>query len=345
MGKCLIFNCQGEITNGNVDKFGYLKISIKSVPELGSKLSGVILSSDPGAKMEIVGDSYFTNSNDENLGKTIQIPAQGRTYIHNSDCVLYVDKYNLTRLEFSSVVCPIDELRYSTNLAILNTKCSGDIANLKDMTGLTYLATANAPVSGDIANLKDMTGLIGIFLNNTQVSGDIANLKDMTGLTYLNLENTQVSGDISALSNMVNLSALNLSSTQVSGAVDNLAGLTKLESLSDLKGISLTGDMSKIPINVSFISQLARKITTNFTWTANGRQNAKLLAMEGPVPFDTTSMDNMLIDQATCTFEPVASMPWCGIIAVSGTRTSASDAAVATIQSKGVTIIGVTKVS
>ena len=299
MGKCLIFNCQGEITNGNVDKFGYLKISIKSVPELGSKLSGVILSSDPGAKMEIVGDSYFTNSNDENLGKTIQIPAQGRTYIHNSDCVLYVDKYNLTRLEFSSVVCPIDELRYSTNLAILNTKCSGDIANLKDMTGLTYL----------------------------------------------NLENTQVSGDISALSNMVNLSALNLSSTQVSGAVDNLAGLTKLESLSDLKGISLTGDMSKIPINVSFISQLARKITTNFTWTANGRQNAKLLAMEGPVPFDTTSMDNMLIDQATCTFEPVASMPWCGIIAVSGTRTSASDAAVATIQSKGVTIIGVTKVS
>ena len=299
MGKCLIFNCQGEITNGNVDKFGYLKISIKSVPELGSKLSWVILSSDPGAKMEIVGDSYFTNSNDENLGKTIQIPAQGRTYIHNSDCVLYVDKYNLTRLEFSSVVCPIDELRYSTNLAILNTKCSGDIANLKDMTGLTYL----------------------------------------------NLENTQVSGDISALSNMVNLSALNLSSTQVSGAVDNLAGLTKLESLSDLKGISLTGDMSKIPINVSFISQLARKITTNFTWTANGRQNAKLLAMEGPVPFDTTSMDNMLIDQATCTFEPVASMPWCGIIAVSGTRTSASDAAVATIQSKGVTIIGVTKVS
>ena len=64
--------------------------------------------------------------------------------------------------------------------------------------------------------------------------------------------------------------------------------------------------------------------------------------MEGAIPFDTASMDNMLIDQATCTFKPSAES-WTKIISVSGTRTSASDAAVTAIQNKGVTIVGVTK--
>ena len=101
--------------------------------------------------------------------------------------------------------------------------------------------------------------------------------------------------------------------------------------------------MSKIPAGANFISQIGRKVNTNFTWTANSRQNATLLAMEGPIPFDTASMDNMLIDQATCTFKPTNNAPFTKIIQVSGTRTSASDAAVATIQSMGVTITGVIK--
>jgi hypothetical protein len=118
-----------------------------------------------------------------------------------------------------------------------------------------------------------------------------------------------------------------------------------MTNFTDLKGLSLTGDMSKIPAKASFISQNDRKVNTNFTWTAKGRQNATLLAMEGDIPFDTTSMDNMLIDQATCTFKPNAAEPWTKIISVSGTRTSASDAAVTAIQNMGVTITGVTKES
>ena len=101
--------------------------------------------------------------------------------------------------------------------------------------------------------------------------------------------------------------------------------------------------MSKIPAKVSFISQNGRKVSTNFTWTANGRKNATLLAMEGKIPFDTVSMDNMLIDQATCTVASSATVGYERTIAVFGTRTSASDAAVAAIQDKGVTIVGVTK--
>ena len=175
------------------------------------------------------------------------------------------------------------------------------------------------------------------------VKFDINDIRYCTSLTYMDLGNTQVSGDINAVSQLTSLTYIGLFNTQVSGKVDSLANLTKLTDLGTLKGLSLTGDMSKISTGVNFISQSNRKITTNFTWTANGRQNATILAMEGLVPFDTASMDNMLIDQATCTFKPIESSPWTKTISVSGTRTSASDAAVAAIQNKGVTITGVTK--
>ena len=172
---------------------------------------------------------------------------------------------------------------------------------------------------------------------------DIKDIKYCTNLTALILSHTQVSGDISAVSKLTNLTALNLSHTQVSGDIDNLAALSKLIDNINLKDLALTGDMSKIPAGVYIISQNGRKVTTNFTWTANGRQNATLLAMEGAIPFDTASMDNMLIDQATCTFKGKDSQPLTKIISVKGTRTSASDAAVTAIQSKGITITGVTK--
>lgn len=179
--------------------------------------------------------------------------------------------------------------------------------------------------------------------NTHSVYFDIKNIKYCTNLTDLNLKGTQVSGDISAVSQLTALTNLNLSGTQVSGKIDSLANLTKLTNLINLKGLSLTGDMSKIPAGVNFIAQNNRKVTTDFTWTANSRKNATFLAMSGPVPFDTTSMDNMLIDQATCTFKPTDNESWTRGIIVSGSRTSASDAAVATIQNMGITITGVTK--
>ena len=336
MGKCLIFNCQGEITNGNVDKLGYLKISIKSAPEQGSKLSALVHSSDPGAKMEIVGDSYFTNSNDKNLGKTIQIPAQDVIYIHNSDCVLYVDKYNLTRLETGSVVCPLDELRYSTNLDRLGAKCSGDIANLKDLTRLTFLAMSAAPVSGDIANLKGMTGLTYIDMPNTQVSGDVANLKDMTGLTALNLGNTQVSGDIANFKDMTRLTILNVFSQlkPMTGDIGQLSGISNCPSMS-FKYSKLTGDLAILPSRCQFLSFSYDKGST-FTWTTRP-STAKIIAIEGNATI--IDIDKMLQDQAQCQVGISSNDPgYLKEITVRGNRTSASDDAVATLQQKGYTV-------
>ena len=279
---------------------------------------------------------------------------------------------NLTQLDLyntqvSGDISAISQLTNLTYLSLSNTQVSGDINAVSKLTNLTHLSLSNTQVSGDINVLSNLTNLTYLDLYNTQISGDINVLSNLTNLTYLDLYNTQisgdinvlsrftrlrntlslsgtqVSGDINALSNLTNLSNIKLSDTNVSGNINSLSKLTKLTYLSELKNISLTGDMSKIPAKVSFISQLARKVSTNFTWTANGRQNATLLAIEGNVPFDTVSMDNMLIDQATCTVASSAHTGFERNISVFGNRTSASDAAVEAIQNKGITITGVTK--
>ena len=233
---------------------------------------------------------------------------------------------------------------------LTDSTLASNLGNTKTITaadGLVWLYVSNdADAVLTIDNKYSLTTLSFVKLTKDKLKRsakfDINDIKYCTALTSINLANTQVSGDISAVSKLTALISFILDNTNVSGEIDSLANLTKLKVFS-VGGLSLTGDMSKIPTNINFVGLNGRKIDTNFTWTAGGRQNAILLAMQGPVPFDTTSMDNMFIDQATCTFKGNDSQPWTKNIAVRGTRTAASDAAVETLQSMGITITGVTK--
>ena len=306
------------------------------------------LGSNPSYKeMDISQLAYMTKATSIsflNNGQSLNLLKS--TY---GDIKAFATDTSLTSLDVSSTnvsgdIAAVKNLTALTYLKVGGTNVSGDIAVVQNLTALTYLDVSKTNVSGDIAVVQNLTALTNLSVGGTNVSGDIAAVQNLTALTALNVGGTNVSGDISAISHLTSLTYLALDNTQVSGKIDSLANLTKLTFLGSFKGLSLTGDMSKIPAGVYFISQIDRKVNTNFTWTAGGRQNATLLAMEGAIPFDTTSMDNMLIDQATCTISPEATMPYHKAISVSGTRTSASDAAVAAIQNKGITITGVTKI-
>ena len=318
MNKCFITKLPSSVDNDNLPVLGQLRINWLKQDNLTNNNARVIgLATNDNIVVKVSGAHLTDNTLASNLGNTKTITAaDGLVWLYvsnDADATLTIDnKYALTHIKVVK--------QNSENSLVRSIYF--DIEDIKYCTNLTYLD-----------------------LNNTQVSGDISALSKLTSLTTLSLSVTQVSGDISALSKLTSLTILGLNNTQVSGDIDNLAGLTKLTSLENLGYTALTGDMSKIPAGVNFISQAGRKVTTNFTWTANGRQNATLLAMEESVPFNTASMDNMLIDQATCTLKTNNSMPWTKTISVSGTRTSASDAAVAAIQNKGVTITGVTKAS
>ena len=383
MNKCFITKLPSSVDNDNLPVLGQLRINWSKQSNLtDNDARAIILATNDRITIKVSGAHLTDNTLASNLGNTKTITsADGlvRLYVSNdADAILTIDnKYSLTNISFvrpgkdglkRSVEFDINDIRYCTALVALNlnyTDVSGDISALSQLTSLIAIFLANTnvsgdisavskltlstlelndtQVSGDISALSQLTSLTSLYLNDTQVSGDISAVSQLTSLTFLGLNYTDVSGDISAVSQLTSLTFLGLNYTDVSGEIDSLASLTKLNSLPTIKGLSLTGDMSKIPAGANFISQIGRKVNTNFTWTANSRQNATLLAMEGPIPFDTASMDNMLIDQATCTFKPTNNAPFTKIIQVSGTRTSASDAAVATIQSMGVTITGVIK--
>ena len=383
MNKCFITKLPSSVDNDNLPVLGQLRINwLKQNDLTNNGERAIVLKTNDNITVKVSGAHFTDSTLTSNLGNAKTITATNGDvllYISNdADAVLTIDnKYSLTRFDVAyllnstntrPIYLDINDLSYCTHLTnlslaytqasgdiralskltkleVLNLEVSqinGDISALSNMTNMNYLILGNTRITGDISALSNMSVIHQIKLLNSQVSGDISALSKLTTCASIGLANTQVSGDISALSNLVNLTGLMLDNTQLSGHIDSLANLTRLSNLASLKGLSLTGDMSKIPVNIRFISQIARKINTNFTWTARGRQNATLLAMEN-VPFDTTSMDNMLIDQATCTVSPNATNSFEKIISVKGTRTSASDAAVATIQSKGITITGVTK--
>jgi len=321
MNKCFITKLPSSIDNNNLPVLGQLKINVLKQSTLTNNESRCIaLSTNDNITVNVYG-AHFTDSKlTSTVGNTKTITAaDGVVYLfisNDTDAVLTIDnKYSLTMLA----------------------------------VGNSVNVTIDHPIYFDIDDIKYCTNLTRLELTKCPISGDISVLNKLTNLTSLNLTKTNINGNISEVSNFTNLTALRLSSSQISGNIDSLASLTKLDNLEGLKYMSLTGDMSKIPANINFISQQGRKIDSNFTWTAGGRQNATLLAMEGAVPFDTVSMDNMLIAQATCTFKSTAApwektiSVWEKTISVNGTRTSASDAAVAAIQNMGVTITGVTK--
>lgn len=139
--------------------------------------------------------------------------------------------------------------------------------------------------------------------------GDISSLKDLTALSSITAKNSKLYGDISSLKN-----------------------LSKLESLIIISS-GLYGDLATIPAQCRYaaLSRLAK-----FTWGTRP-SSSKILAIEN---FPTISnIDKMLQDQAACQVAiSTSDIINYKIITATGTRTSASDAAVQTLQSNGYTV-------
>ena len=361
MNKCFITKLPSSVDNDNLPVLGQLRINwLKQSNLTNNNDRYVELATNDSITVKVSGAHFTDSTLTSNLGniKTITA-ADGNVslYISNDvDAILTIDnKYSLTKLNFTKdtlrnnvrlLYFDINDIKYCTALTYLglsDTQVTGNIDAVSNLINLKWLNTNNTKINGNISAVSNLVNLNYLKLSSTQVTGDINAVSNLTVLTYLGLNNTQISGDISAVSNLTNLSELYIMNTQVSGDIASLSKLTKLTGVLQLQLLSITGDMSKLPANINCIYNQNRPINTNFTWTAKGRQNATLLAMQDNIPFDTVSMDNMFIDQATCTYKPIESNPLTKIISVKGTRTSASDAAVAAIQNMGVTITGVTK--
>ena len=347
MNKCLITKLAGTVNNDSLLKIGELRLSVSTVDSPSKNSQGLYITANQKVNLTITGDGYFTNETlSENKGKTLAIRENTQTlfYVSNSNVSISLDnKYALTSLfSYASSVgvvakvninFDISYLTYSKNLTVLrlsNTQVSGNISALANLTSLTSLELSNTQVSGNISSLTNAAGLTKLILSNTQVSGNISALANLTSLTSLELSNTQVSGNISALANLTSLTSLNIPNLQVDLAV--VAKFSKLRSCT-FKNASVSGDLSKLANSLYFIS--CSNSTTSLTWTERN-PSANIIAIEGSPKVD--NIDKMLQDLANCKAAFPSDIIYFKTITATGTRTSASDAAVQTLQSKGYTV-------
>ena len=201
--------------------------------------------------------------------------------------------------------------KYSLKRMEINRFGFKSIDDLKYSTNLNFIKSWDADISGDISAFGNLTALTLLDLTSPNISGDISAFRNLTALTSLELVSPNISGDISAFSN-----------------------LTALKSLT-LKNSIVTGDISKLPAKTRFLSLLG-KSGVNMTWT-NRASSSNIIAIEGSPMID--NIDKMLQDQAECVSTLTGSDAiWMKTITGRGTRTSASDAAVASLQQKGYTV-------
>lgn len=338
MGKCLVTKLNGTIDNKSIRKLGELKLSVK---ETESSLNDRKLS----VVLENAGSCRLTNGNilsstGTSMGDITAIEKKKYVDIYfdniNSD-VFLSSKYDLSYIKsnFKGLLFGLDELKYTkvNYLSLENTQVYGDVSAFESNQLLTTFNVKNTKVSGNLNVFKDMLTLKSLILTGTQITGDIANMLGMSSLKSLSASFTNITGNIADLSGMNELGTIELAGTLVTGNIADLSGMNNLNYL-NINHSHITGDISLLMQNKKEGSILATN--TTLSWKQTRPSSSYILAIEDAVLED---VDAMLINQANCQVGFISSSgPGKKMIKVSGTRTSASDAAVATLQQKGYTI-------
>lgn len=308
MGKCLVTKLSGVVDNNSLLKVGEIRFMVKDVSTPTNETQKLDITFSTNSSLKIIGDGYFTDSTlNQNLGKSKDVQAGTNTiYVSNGSFTLIAEnKYKIESISMGSAYSvSIDDLKWS---------------NLYNITA-NYTNT-----EGSISSLKDITRLQSIDLSYTKVVGDIANLSKLTNAKILSFICDGVTGNLSSLQNLRNLTSLMLKN--ISGDVSSLNGN---ENITDIRlyNCNITGDIASLSPKLSFMDFGGS--TTNLSFGARD-SSAYIIALDGWPHFD--DVDSMLINQANCLVGGSYKT-----ISASGERTSASDAAISTLQSKGYTI-------
>ena len=326
MGKCLVTKLNGAVDNSNLLKIGELRIKIVSAPNPSKLTQGMDLQFTEPTEVSIVGDGYFTDENlSANYGKVKTITNE-RFFISNGNYELSIkNKYKVSLISgINRNVSGVNDGKYK----------SINIDGLKYSNSLTWMDIATA--EGNISAFKNAISLLYVALNNTNVTGDISAFANNTQLSTLYLNNTNVTGDISAFENMTKLAILEINNTSVHGDIGVFRNCL-LKEIRIANVGNLTGDFAKLPAKCYYIALGNDASKTVLNWTSRGTSEY-ITAWSGRAK--VTNVDDMLIGMAKCTAHPdITTFPtWKKTISIVGTRTSASDSALATLQQKGYTV-------
>ena len=326
MGKCLITKLNGSVQNDSLLRIGEFCIKVSKVESPTADSQRFVVNNSKDAQLRIIGDGYFTNETlSENKGKVLNITANTETtvYFSNGDYEVVVsEKYSLKQVG----------TYIGTSWKIYKGKLSFDIDLLKYSPNISFLALSDTQVTGDIAVLDKLTGLTHITLDNSQVTGDIAVFGKLTSLTYLSFSATKLTGDIAVFGKLTSLAKIPV--INHTGVTGDIAVYKKADfKIFQLLGTSVYGDLSVLPNNILWV-QADRNTTGTFTWTGI-KNRTNILAVQN---CKCNKINAFLNDMATLEAKFADEQIWYKTISLIGTRTSASDAAVQTLQSKGYTV-------
>lgn len=345
MNKTLVTKLSGCIANNELLRLGELRILLDKEEAPTAKSRSIDITVNKNTPIEIVGGGYFTDKSlSANKGKSMVLSEGLNTvYLSNDNVVLAIlNKYNIKELFYEHLDnsaassnakhkhINLEQLKYCqslTNLTLGGTSTTGDISELNNLTNLKYLTLSRTFITGDISSLNKLTLLSTLQIEDTVVKGDIGLLTGLTNLKSLYLRNTQTHGNAGLLK-CYNATSLYLNN--VTFNTNDFISFNKLENVL-LYSSAISGDIATLPDTFSLL--LVDNITSkSCTWSSR-KSSAKIISM--PYYLITDNIDKMLQDQAQCQASVTSSYK---TIVAKGTRTSASDAAIQTLQSKGYTV-------
>lgn len=347
MGKCFITKLNGVTNNDSLLAIGEMRVKFYKETNPTKRSRTLRMGTRKQITLKVVGDGYFTDENlTANLGKSVVVNNEIKSvYVSNSDVEVSIsDKYNFyvisdavvpsesASLDINRVV-DLNDLKYSKLIQQINLTASrieGDLDSLSNLVNLTSLSLSNS--SGDIKNLGNITSLTSLELNGKNIFGNLSSLVNLSRLNNLNVKETSIMGNISSLAGLKALNSFNV--PNVTGDISTLKTCVELTNLQFYRA-NISGDIAVLPDKTSYL-YLGDSKNSTFSWSSRNT-SAKIIAIFGSPKIN--NIDKMLQDQAACIKGiDTSSDIYHKTISATGTRTSASDAAVQTLQSKGYTV-------
>ena len=306
MGKCLITKLKGSVSGADLPVLGKIRIELlDKTNDYHSNSQGYIQVKN--SNIEWAGAENVVNKDSTTRIIYFKQPKSGTAYCS--------DKYNVSEIMtvwmYAADVKFEDLNKYCKNLTSLLLSNSGQTGDLSEIAGLrlTKLSLSRSKVTGDITSLPNRYLWTSLEIsNNKTISVNMKDLSICTGLINLTLTDSMSTGDLANLSTLTNLETLDVKNTSVNGNLSSLAGLSKL---------------------FYFINWNLQN-----TWSSQDLRPSSSKIISGQFRFATaTDTDNFLINMAKCQASDRKQFYF-----QQSHRTSASDAAVSTLQEKGYTL-------
>lgn len=276
-------------------------------------------------------DSIVDNNNIIKLGEavaTINSTAGNKLILQASGCKYYCEK----AISINNSTIPANTIRDGSSFDIIKSIDAGTYVFhfMNKYSLVEFLVDSLTEVSVSALNSFNYLNKLSHFtFENVGLHFNLLDLKASKEMLNLSLV-CNIAGKLSDLKELKKTENLILrAQTNLTGDLSDLADKENLKFLT--LAMPLTGDLAIMPSNLNTFYYY-EKGYSQIGWTT--RDNNKCI-ISIPSAIKISNIDKMLQDQANCV---VPSNVGVKTINVIGTRTSASDTAVAKLQQKGYTV-------